>query len=117
MIHIVPENTLGIMEYMKMELIVKKALLYDFYGELLTEHQKSIYSDFILNDIGISEIAAERGISRQGVHEMIKRCDKMLADYEDRMAWAKKMLINTAKAGFFSSDRTIAEYNRDIWKL
>ena len=38
-------------------------------------------------------------------------------DYEDRMSWAKKMLVNISKAGFFSSDRTIAEYNRDIWKL
>ena len=42
--------------------------------------------------------------------------EEALKDYEDRMAWAKKMLVNTAKAGFFSSDRTIAEYNRDIWK-
>ena len=38
-------------------------------------------------------------------------------DYEDRMEWAKKMLVNISKAGFFSSDRTIEEYNRDIWKL
>ncbi len=38
-------------------------------------------------------------------------------DYENRMTWAKKMLMNTAKAGFFSSDRTIAEYDKDIWKL
>ena len=43
--------------------------------------------------------------------------DMTLADYEDRSEWAKKMLVNTAKAGFFSSDRTIAEYNQDIWKL
>ncbi len=43
--------------------------------------------------------------------------DRMLGDYEDRKAWAKKMLINISKAGFFSSDRTIAEYNKDIWKL
>ena len=43
--------------------------------------------------------------------------EEIYRDYEDRMAWAKKMLVNTAKAGFFSSDRTIAEYNRDIWKL
>ena len=43
--------------------------------------------------------------------------ERALADYENRMAWAKKMLVNTAKAGYFSSDRTIAEYNRDIWKL
>lgn len=43
--------------------------------------------------------------------------DKALADYEDRQKWKKMMLVNIAKAGFFSSDRTIAEYNRDIWKL
>ncbi len=43
--------------------------------------------------------------------------EEIFKDYEDRNAWAKKMLVNTAKAGFFSSDRTIAEYNKDIWKL
>lgn len=43
--------------------------------------------------------------------------EKAYADYEDRMSWAKKMLVNISKAGFFSSDRTIAEYNWDIWKL
>lgn len=43
--------------------------------------------------------------------------DKMIADYEDRRKWQSMMLVNIAKAGFFSSDRTIEEYNRDIWKL
>ena len=43
--------------------------------------------------------------------------DKMLEDYKDREKWKKMMLVNIAKAGFFSSDRTIREYNRDIWKL
>ncbi len=43
--------------------------------------------------------------------------EEIYKDYENRTAWAKKMLVNTAKAGFFSSDRTIAEYNKDIWKL
>lgn len=43
--------------------------------------------------------------------------DRIYADYEDRMAWAKKMLVNISKAGFFSSDRTIAQYNADIWQL
>ena len=47
----------------------------------------------------------------------IKEKDKAFADYEDRMTWAKKMIVNIAKAGFFSSDRTIAEYNRDIWHV
>ena len=49
--------------------------------------------------------------------EYIRTKEKAYADYEDRMSWAKKMLVNISKAGFFSSDRTIAEYNRDIWKL
>ena len=43
--------------------------------------------------------------------------DKVFADYEDREKWRRMMLVNIARAGFFSSDRTIAEYNRDIWKL
>ena len=46
-----------------------------------------------------------------------KKKEEALKAYEDRTAWAKKMLVNIAKAGFFSSDRTIEEYNRDIWKL
>ena len=49
--------------------------------------------------------------------EYIAVKENVMADYEGRMNWAGKMLINTAKAGYFSSDRTIAEYNRDIWKL
>lgn len=49
--------------------------------------------------------------------DYVKTREQAYSDYEDRMAWAKKMLVNTSKAGYFSSDRTIAEYNRDIWKL
>ena len=51
------------------------------------------------------------------LEEYIEVKDRMLADYEDRGKWGRMMLTNIAKAGFFSSDRTIAEYNRDIWKL
>ena len=51
------------------------------------------------------------------LEEYIKVKDKMFADYEDQDKWRRMMLVNIAKAGFFSSDRTIAEYNRDIWKL
>lgn len=49
--------------------------------------------------------------------EYIKVKEQALADYKDRAAWGRKMLINTAMAGFFSSDRTIRQYNTDIWKL
>ena len=51
------------------------------------------------------------------VKDYIQKKEQAYADYEDRMAWAKKMVVNIAKAGYFSSDRTIAEYNRDIWHL
>lgn len=51
------------------------------------------------------------------LEDYIETKDRMLKDYEDRQKWKKMMLVNIAKAGFFSSDRTIAEYNRDIWKL
>ena len=51
------------------------------------------------------------------IKDYIQVKEKAFADYEDRNAWAKKMLVNIGKAGFFSSDRTISQYNEDIWKL
>ena len=51
------------------------------------------------------------------VKEYIQVKENMLQDYADKNAWEKKMLVNIAKAGFFSSDRTIAQYNEDIWHL
>lgn len=51
------------------------------------------------------------------VQDYINTKDMVFKDYEDREAWNKKVLMNISKAGFFSSDRTIAQYNEDIWKL
>ncbi len=68
-----------------MEKIFEQALLYDFYGELLTEHQRSIYEDAVYNDMSLGEIAEQNGISRQGVHDLIKRCDKSLQEYEAKL--------------------------------
>ena len=73
-----------------MEKIFKQALLYDFYGELLTEHQRSIYEDAVYNDMSLGEIAQEYGISRQGVHDLIKRCDKILQEYEEKLQLVTK---------------------------
>ncbi|MCI5602876.1 MAG: YlxM family DNA-binding protein [Clostridiales bacterium] len=72
--------------------IVEQSMLYDFYGELLTEHQKSIYEDVVFNDMSPSEIAREEGISRQGVHDLIKRCDKILRDYEDKLHLVERFM-------------------------
>ena len=68
-----------------MEKIVKQTLLYDFYGELLTEHQRAIYEDVVFNDLSLSEVAEMQGISRQGVHDLIRRCDKILIGYETKL--------------------------------
>ena len=75
-----------------MEKFVERTLLYDFYGELLTEHQQSIYEDVVLNDYSCTEVAAERGISRQGVHDMIRRCDKALEEYEEKLHLVEKFV-------------------------
>ena len=68
-----------------MDKIYEQAMLFDFYGELLTEHQRSIYMDAVHNDMSLGEIAEERGISRQGVHDLIRRCDRILQDYESKL--------------------------------
>lgn len=68
-----------------MDKIYEQTMLFDFYGELLTEHQRSVYADAVYNDLSLGEIAEERGISRQGVHDLIKRCDKILKGYESRL--------------------------------
>ena len=81
------ESSAGFGEIEKLEL---RGMLYDFYGELLTSHQKKVYEDAIVNDLSLSEIADEQGISRQGVHDIIKRCDKALAEYEEKLHLVEK---------------------------
>lgn len=68
-----------------MDKLYEQTMLFDFYGELLTEHQRRIYEDAVYNDMSLGEIAQEQGISRQGVHDLIKRCDRILQDYENRL--------------------------------
>lgn len=73
-----------------MERIVEHGLLYDFYGELLTAHQKQIYEDAVYHDMSLAEIADIQGISRQGVHDLLRRCDKILEQYEERLGLVKR---------------------------
>lgn len=75
-----------------MERIFERNLLYDFYGELLTEHQRNIYEDAVFGDLSLSELAEDYGITRQGVHDLIKRCDKLLQGYEDKLHLVEKFL-------------------------
>lgn len=75
-----------------MDKILEQSLLYDFYGELLTQHQQNIYEDVVLNDYSLSEVAEEYGITRQGVHDLVKRCNKILNGYEEKLHLLSKFL-------------------------
>ena len=81
-----------IRQVIHMEKILEQTLLYDFYGELLTDHQKQIYEDVVFHDYSFSEVASEQGISRQGVHDLIKRCNKILQEYESKLHLVERFL-------------------------
>lgn len=68
-----------------MDNIFKQTLLYDFYGELLNEHQRKVYEDAVFNDLSLSEVADNYGVSRQAIHDLIKRVTKMLEKYENKL--------------------------------
>ena len=75
-----------------MDDILKQTYLYDFYGELLTEHQKEVYAQVVLEDYSLSEVAKELGKSRQSVHDLIKRSTKTLEDYEAKLHLVEKFM-------------------------
>lgn len=75
-----------------MDDILRRSLLFDFYGELLTDHQKNIYEASVSEDLSLSEIAAQEGISRQGVHDLISRTDKILENYEQKLHLVERFL-------------------------
>lgn len=70
--------------------IYELSILFDFYGELLGDHKKQIFEDYVLNDLSLAEIADDAGISRQGVHDVVKRCTKALREYEERLHLVEK---------------------------
>lgn len=92
--------------------IIKEAVDFIVSKELMRlghkENLERLHKDILAKDWFMALLDLE---------EYTKVKDKMLADYEDRAKWKRMSLVNIAKAGFFSSDRTIAEYNKDIWKL
>ncbi len=73
-----------------MEKIVEQAMLYDFYGALLTKHQRAVYEAAIFDDLSLSELSEIFSITRQGVHDLIKRCDQALESYEKKLHLLEK---------------------------
>ena len=99
-------------EYYKKSPVIKEAVDFIVSKQALKvghkENLERLYKELLNKDWFMTLLDLE---------EYIAVKDKMMEDYEDQKKWRKMMLVNIAKAGFFSSDRTIAEYNRDIWKL
>lgn len=99
-------------EYYEKSPVIKEAVDFIVSKEALKvghkENLERLYKELLNKDWFMTLLDLEDYIATK---------DKMMADYEDQRKWRKMMLVNIAKAGFFSSDRTIAEYNRDIWKL
>ena len=82
----------------EMEPKVRQTYLYDFYGELLNEHQQKIFEAFVFDDLSLGEIAEEQDISRQAVHDMIKRSTKKLEEYENKLHLMERFLEFREKA-------------------
>lgn len=113
----------------KLEEIVLQSILYDFYGELLSDHKKQIFEDYVLNDLSLSEIATEQGISRQGVYDIVKRCTMELKEYEaklslmhkfqtikERVGAIKEIVTDVANTGNTAQISNIATLADDILK-
>ena len=64
---------------------MEQGILFDFYGPLLTRHQQEVYSAAVYEDLSLSEVAEQYGITRQGVHDLLRRCDRILKDYEEKL--------------------------------
>lgn len=73
-----------------MEKIVEQGLLYDFYGQLLTAHQQKIYEQAVYENLSYNEIAEQEGISRQAVHDLIRRTTALMQRYEDRLGMIRR---------------------------
>lgn len=81
-----------------MEPKVRQAYLYDFYGELLNEHQRKIFEAFVFDDLSLGEIAEEQDISRQAVFDLVKRSTKKLEEYEKKLHLIERFLELREKA-------------------
>ena len=96
-----------------MERIVEQGLLYDFYGEMLTEHQRKIYEDVVYNDLSLTEIAQENGISRQGVHDLVRRCNHLLQEYEDKLHLVERFMRIRSRVEQLKQLTNDSEMNKD----
>lgn len=86
---------------------MKISLLIDFYGELLSEHKREAIELYYNEDLSLSEIAEQMGISRQGVRDLVKKSETLLSEYEDKLGLAKR--FSDVKASLESISHDIVE--------
>jgi predicted DNA-binding protein YlxM (UPF0122 family) len=97
----------------KLDEIVQLSILYDFYGELLTDHKKRIFEDYVLNDLSLSEIASIQGISRQGVYDIVRRCSLELKEYESKLSLIHKFQMAKDKLNKIKEIASELEQTKD----
>lgn len=104
-----------------MEKIVEQGLLYDFYGQLLTAHQQKIYEQAVYENLSYNEIAEREGISRQAVHDLIRRTTALMQKYEQGLGMIRRFRNLreaadelTAAADRSESRRELADQVREI---
>ena len=98
---------------------LKLACLLDFYGEVLSERKQSVLSLYYNEDLSLAEIAEEIGISRQGVHDIVKRCTKKLKEYESALHLVEKfqnMKEKLTEVTELLNTETVTGSNTDIQK-
>ena len=93
---------------------LQMALLFDYYGELLTDRQRMCFDLRHNQDLSLAEIAQELNVSRQGVHDMIKRCDKILEEYEGKLHLVNRFLKIRSKVQEIRNSTDCSENIRRI---
>lgn len=106
--------------------IVKLSYLYDFYGPLLKERHREIFEAYVLNDLSLSEIAGEYGITRQGVYDIVKRCSGRLEGYEEKLRLFERFQLakerlgrveQLAETGTEEAKKEIIELTHEIYEI
>ncbi len=103
--------------YKAVDYYIEDAQIREWINFLISPEMLSVGNTYMLLRLHAELIQKDWFMTLLDVKDYIKTKDEAFADYTDRYTWSKKMIVNIAKAGFFSSDRTIAEYNEDVWKL
>lgn len=107
--------------------IVELSYLYDFYGNLLKEKHRTIFEDYVLNNLSLAEIAREHEITRQGVYDVVRRCRIRLKEYEEKLQLVQKFQETKVRlqqiekiAGECSDEKTahaIAKLAEEIYEM